>query len=205
MRIWFSKHWQVPGVVAMVVCLVVGGPAMGGDDWLEQPWHPERDWSVTAFIGQWDESRFAEILTFRGGDMKASYLAGFALNRRIARKANDIVHWEVEASVFRHWRIQDNWEGNLALVVRWTAFPWDRYVNTSAAFGSGVSLASEKPKLEGTTREFLHHLLAEVEFAPPGDTPWSGVARVHHRSGAFGLYGRHGGSNAITLGLRYRF
>jgi hypothetical protein len=33
---------------------------------------------------------------------------------------------------------------------------------------------------------------------------WSLVARVHHRSGIFGLFS-HSGSNVLAVGLRYRF
>jgi hypothetical protein len=45
----------------------------------------------------------------------------------------------------------------------------------------------------------------EIEAGPPAGR-WSGFLRIHHRSGAFGLYGDvRGGSNFVGLGARYRF
>jgi hypothetical protein len=49
----------------------------------------------------------------------------------------------------------------------------------------------------------LHYLLIEAEVGLP-DSRWSLVARVHHRSGIFGLFS-HSGSNVLALGVRYRF
>jgi hypothetical protein len=46
-------------------------------------------------------------------------------------------------------------------------------------------------------------LSMEAAFRLPG-SPWSMVARLHHRSGIFGLFS-HSGSNLVELGLRYRF
>jgi hypothetical protein len=44
--------------------------------------------------------------------------------------------------------------------------------------------------------------MVEAAFRLPG-SPWSMVARLHHRSGIFGLFS-HSGSNLVELGLRYR-
>lgn len=163
-------------------------------------------WSITAFIGQHDDSRFGEIVSMRGWRLEPTYIAGAALNRKFGEWFDGMLHWEVEGSLFRYWGEQRHWEGNAALVARWTYFPWDDYVDTSFAFGQGVSMASRRPAVErDDTRKFLNHLLTEFEFAPPRDSPWSVVARLHHRSGVFGLYGTRGGSNFVTLGLRYRF
>jgi hypothetical protein len=166
----------------------------------------DRRWSITGFIGQWDDGTFGEVLSMTSWDMKSAYIAGAALNRRFATSFDDRLHWEIEGSVYRHWGQQRHWEGNLALAARWTRFPWDHVVDTSFAFGEGVSLASRKPALEGDdTRQFLNHLLTELEFARPDGSPVSVVLRVHHRSGVWGLYGAKTGSNHMTVGLRYRF
>lgn len=195
------------GAVTLLLLCVSVGPAAASN--LLVPVDPETEdvWSITGFVGQWDDSRFGEILSFRGGDFKSAYIGGLALNRRLATSFDERVQWEAEGSVYRHWGRQHLWEGNLAIVGRWTQFPWDQYVNTSLAAGQGVSLASRPPRpVEGDdTRQFLNHLLVELEFAPPGDGPVSFVTRLHHRSGAFGLYGARAGSNYINLGIRYRF
>jgi hypothetical protein len=42
-----------------------------------------------------------------------------------------------------------------------------------------------------------------LTFAIP-ESLWSLVTRIHHRSGAWGLFG-HSGSNVLAAGIRYRF
>ncbi len=168
--------------------------------------HPDRapdPWNLTLFVGQHDESTFLEMLGLDGGELGSSYLAGFALARPVGRAWGPLA-WEVEISSYSHWGLQDHVELNLALIARWHPFPWDRWLDTSVAVGNGVSLASSRPVLEGDTRRFLHHLVAEVEVRPPWRLPVSLVTRVHHRSGAFGLYGIKAGSNFVTLGLRFQ-
>jgi hypothetical protein len=98
------------------------------------------------------------------------------------------------------------------VVARWTRFPWDDVLDTSVAFGQGVSFASKVPEVEPRadrdeeSRRLLNYLMVEVALAPPGDSRWSAVTRIHHRSGVFGLYGGvNGGSNFVGLGVRYRF
>jgi hypothetical protein len=127
-----------------------------------------------------------------------------ALSRRLGTWFN-YLDWETEASVYHHWGLQSHWEANVALVARWSRFPWDDYLYTSIAFGQGLSWAGEEPALEGETRRILNHLLAEIEIGAPRASRLSLVLRVHHRSGTFGLYGVEGGSNFINLGFRYRF
>jgi hypothetical protein len=121
---------------------------------------------------------------------------------------------EVEGQLVRHWGEQDHWELNAAYILRWMRFPWDHHVDTRAAIGAGLSWASEVPFIEPRAKElgeedskqFLGYVMLELEFAPPGDSPWSGFVRLHHRSDAFGTFhNKRGGSNFITLGTRYQF
>lgn len=166
----------------------------------------ERDspWSFTALLGRHNGEDFRHILQLDRSRPLDSHMAGFAVARRVYTMWEHL-DWEVEGSAYQHWGIEDHQEFNLAFVARWTALPWDEILDTSLAFGQGVSWATELPDLEDDTRRLLHHLIAEVEFAPPQRSAVSLVLRLHHRSGVFGLYGASGGSNALMLGLRYRF
>ena len=209
-RIGGSLSWGLLRVAGSflpaAVILGLTPQAWGFIDFVPADPETEDVWSVTGFLGQWDDSRFGEILSMRGWDLKSAYIGGVALNRRLATSFDELFHWEAEGSVYRYWGRQHHWEGNLAIVGRWTWFPWDAYVDTSLAMGQGVSLASKPPKIEGDdTRRFLNHLLVELEFAPPDGGPVSLVARLHHRSGAWGLYGAQTGSNFVNFGVRYRF
>ena len=57
------------------------------------------------------------------------------------------------------------------------------------------------------TNRVLYHMLMEVAFGIPGTAKaWEAFFRIHHRSGAFGMFNEVvGGSDFLCLGGRYRF
>jgi hypothetical protein len=130
------------------------------------------------------------------------------LSARLATPAEGrlgALEWEAEALLSRHWGAQDHWA--LALVpatLRWRA----PGAPISAAFGLGLSAASEVPEAERATQggssAVMTYWALELEAGLP-DTPWSAALRLHHRSTAYGLFGDAGGANAVILGLRRRF
>jgi len=102
------------------------------------------------------------------------------------------------------------YEFNPYLAFRWANFPWNYYVNTSFAIGEGISYDTSVPSLEKKsnedTKRLLNYLMLEATFASPSYPRLQLVARIHHRSGAFGLYhAGNTGSNNIGLGIRYLF
>lgn len=112
---------------------------------------------------------------------------------------------------------QDHFEFNALLIIKWHEFPWDKYIDTSFSVGEGFSYATKEPPIEkdyhnmtfgveDETSRFLNYLLFELAFAVPKLQDWSVFARVHHRSGIYGLVnGVNGGSNFVGLGIRYDF
>lgn len=96
------------------------------------------------------------------------------------------------------------------LLFRWADWPWDHYVTTSFGFGWGVSYASSVPYIEKrnntNVRRFLNYLMYEITLSRPSHPELQIFARVHHRSGAYGLYhADNTGSNDVGLGIRYLF
>jgi len=93
---------------------------------------------------------------------------------------------------------------------RWTNFPWNNVISTSFAIGEGISYDTSIPTLEkkssDNTKRLLNYLMLEATLALPDNPRWQLVARIHHRSGAFGLYhAGNTGSNDVGLGIRYLF
>lgn len=93
---------------------------------------------------------------------------------------------------------------------RWANLPWNDYVNTSLAIGEGISYATSVPAIERNysdrTKRLLNYLMLEATFGIPSYPRLQLVARIHHRSGAFGLYhADNSGSNVLGLGIRYLF
>jgi hypothetical protein len=93
---------------------------------------------------------------------------------------------------------------------RWDNFPWNHVIHTSFAIGEGVSYATSIPAIESkaseNTKRLLNFLMLEATFGLPTHPHWELMLRIHHRSGAYGLYhAGNTGSNDIGLGLRYLF
>jgi hypothetical protein len=138
-----------------------------------------------------------------------SYLVAAAVSRQYAQRMNGAFTLEAEGQVVHHFGDQSHWEFNaIPIVLRWNRFPWSPHFSTSAAFGLGLSYATELPpvevELEGESHRALVYWVMELT-AGPVDAPWSVSLRLHHRSVAYGLMGDKGGANAVGFGLRYRF
>jgi hypothetical protein len=167
----------------------------------------EKEWAVTVLGGQYSGS---QLLKLGGGtlDFKDSYTAGLSLSYQFVDWGPHM-RWELEGQALQHVGEQEHVEFASSINVRWITFPWNRYLDTSVAIGGGLSVTSEVPVLEerdpdnSQAATLLHYLLIEAAVGLPSSN-WSLVARIHHRSGIFGLFS-HSGSNVLALGLRYRF
>ncbi len=138
-----------------------------------------------------------------------SYLVTAAVSRQYAERKEGALTFEAEGQVVAHFGDQTHWEFNaVPISLRWHRFPWSEHIATSAAFGLGLSYATELPpvevELEGESHQTLVYWLLEMT-AGPVDARWAVTLRIHHRSVAYGLMGDEGGMNAVGLGLRYRF
>jgi len=163
--------------------------------------------SVTLFAATLTGNNWEDFLAPTDIKLRDTYLAGLGYARRITSFFNKL---DVEAlgQTAVHFGHAHQWEFDAALVGRWTYFPWNDWVRTSLAFGVGPSYETQTPPeevaLHGQSEQWLGFWLAELTLAPP-ESLWSGVVRIHHRSTAFGLFGKTGGSNWLTLGIRRDF
>lgn len=167
--------------------------------------------SVTVYGGVYSDARLLEeILPARRFDLRDSGLVAVAYTQPVL--VRERMQWELEGQIAKHVGLQDHWEANALVVLRWKDMPFADHVRWTAAIGEGLSLATEEPPLEEAdepvtgSNELLNYLLLEHTFAPPGVTTWAGVIRIHHRSGIFGAFdGVKGGSNVLTIGLKLYF
>ena len=169
----------------------------------------EKLYSLNIYAGQMTTDGIGSLLIhFYDPDFKNSYLTAVTLARRIGRYKK-MASFEVEGQVVKHFNIQDNWEINALIIARWEEFPWDKYVDTSFAFGIGGSYATAEPEVEimadGATSRFLVYLAYELALGLPEYPNIALIIRIHHRSGAWGLVAGKGGSNTPCIGLKYRF
>lgn len=186
--------------VLILLMLILGSSALFAD---------EQQMAVTVYGGRMTVNDWGDFFTTQPVDWRDSYLAALSLSRRVATWQQRL-DYEIEGQVVKHFNLQNHWEFNLLGVLRWQDFFWDHWLETSAAFGLGPSWASQKPDIEiendGETGRFLVYWMLELAVTPIRDLPEVEiVSRIHHRSDAFGLIADDGGSNALALGLRYRF
>ena len=105
-----------------------------------------------------------------------------------------------------------------ALYLRWTKFPWNRFVPTTIGLSTGLNWASGISDFEraesgnGEGSQLLHYLSPEITFGLPGRPDVELVARFHHRSGGGDFFGpgsifnnTESGTHFQTVGLRFRF
>ena len=180
-------------------------------------WHPY-PWSVTAWTGQMFAANFGDTFLFKG-NFRPEYMAGLGLQRRLLDAGP--LALELDTNLLGHRAAvqpggqynqpipnadspaQSFGEITLGIGGRLWLQPW-----LNLYFVEGVSLLSEYSNWERTFREnystFLNYLAFEVEALV--SPQWSVVGRIHHRSGAYGLYsGVREGSNGYLVGLRYRW
>jgi len=168
----------------------------------------ENKWFVSIYFGQASDNRFQDIAGRLDRQFIDSYMAAFSAGKELYTY-KDYIRLEAEGQIARHWNIQSHSEVNAQLIIRWLPFFWDDYLDTSLAFGEGLSYATEIPLLEtdecDETSNLLNYLMLELSFNIPQKSSWDIFSRIHHRSGVFGLFNNvTEGSNVVCIGLRRR-
>lgn len=188
-----------------LLALLLSSAALAGES-------RDKNWALSVYSGVFTSKNYGQTIYELPGETEDKYLQALALSRHL-------VHWgrhlsfELEAGFAQHFGKhqqgkQSYQEYVTALALRYHTFPWDDYLNTSLAFGQGVSFVSERPQREvqkdSESQRWLIYLLTELAVELPWSRDWEVFYRIHHRSGGFKLFSA-GGSNFYCLGLRFRF
>jgi hypothetical protein len=195
--VWRARALRVV-LLALAVAITAAAPTAEAAE----------DCAVTAFAAF--QLRGDIWQNFYAPDFNTSYqIAGLAVSRKIASLTRH-VDLEGEGQVIKHMGGQHHEEFNALINARWLTFPWNDHLRTTFAVGNGLSYATRTAALEesmhGKTSLLLDCMMFELTVALPDHPRWSLAWRVHHRSGVFGLFnGVEGASNAMGLGLKYRF
>jgi hypothetical protein len=169
---------------------------------------PDDAWRLTLLGAIGTENVIADLGYLRRLDIAHTYFIALSVAKPLASYRHYLT-LEAEGQVVKHFERQHHFEFDAFLALRWHPFPWDRYLDTSFAFGDGLSYAMERPPFEAERADenpsrLLNFLVFEKAIALPGAPRWSLVGRIHHRSSVFGHAGR-GGSNFLAVGIRYEF
>lgn len=96
-------------------------------------------------------------------------------------------------------------------VARLTRFDIGGFVVTPAVtFGLSVvtdtiGVETERTAEAGQSATILYYLSPEIAVSHESQPQWEAFTRLQHRSGGFGTIANIDGSNAVTLGMRYKF
>jgi hypothetical protein len=167
-------------------------------------------WFASVYAGQYSNTALNEIIRLNT-DFERSHVYVLSLGKELGIY-KDVIGYELEGQVAWHSGMQHHEEINGSFTLRWLPFIWDKYIDTSFAFGNGLSYATDEPELEiregdeEKTNRWLYYILVELSFALPKQPQWDLFIRIHHRSSVFGLIDNIStGSNFVGLGLRYKF
>lgn len=116
---------------------------------------------------------------------------------------------EWEGMYADHWGTKDFDEMATAVYARWNRFPWNDYIRTTFAIGTGPSITTKPAPYEpkgGLRSRWLMQLNFEINIYSPSKPDWALLFRIQHRSGAAKIINNvRGGSNFLTMGLRKNF
>lgn len=167
-------------------------------------------WAMSLYGGLVTDGNIFQALALSSGFEPAGFLDLKLSNELWVSHPERVLSFDLDAGVGRHVGEQDHLEFTAALAARWHPFIWDEVVDTSIAVAQGFSYTTSIPAIEArrwrNTAQLLNHMFYEATFSLPEVPEWGLVARLHHRSGVWGLFsGVHGASNVALFGVRYRF
>ncbi|PKN18506.1 MAG: hypothetical protein CVU71_13550 [Deltaproteobacteria bacterium HGW-Deltaproteobacteria-6] len=199
-----SRRNRVSFIWSIMLIIICFSPVITHADEAEK-----KPYYLNIFAGQMTTNHWENFFGVGEAlDFKNSYFAAASIARRIGA-FKKMASFEIEGQVVKHFNIQNHWELNALVTARWDAFWWDKYIDTSLAFGLGPSYATADPEIEimndGTTSKWLAYWMMELTLGLPEYSRVSLITRLHHRSNAYGLFADKGGSNALAIGLKYRF
>lgn len=190
--------------------IVVFGIAGRGhaDRWDQRQDDSVYPWALAIYGGVQASETIGDIVEFSADYGEDNYVAVAALAREVYRYKS-YLSLEVEAQIGRHFGDDlSHWEFAALAMGRWHPFPWDTWLNTSFAFGAGLSYYTEVSAIEEERDDDAQRLLGalafELAFGLPRYPRWDLLMRIHHRSGMGGVIGE-GESNYLCVGLKYHF
>ena len=168
------------------------------------------EWTTTFYSAKFTNGTLHELLQFES-EITNNKIYILALTRKLNTFYKKF-DWEVEGQISKNvGPRQKNWELNIPIIIRWNILKFQRKILKSFAAGVGLSYASKPPEyeidLQGDSSKLLLYSMVEIDFFLPNYPSLFFVARIIHRSTMFQFFNKNirGASNALGIGLKYRF
>lgn len=170
---------------------------------------PLPDQSVFVFGGPLTEGYFSDALRPWQWDFESNVFTGAGYQQFFHEYETFQLGLEVGAGIRLGAPVSaEAWMG---LVSRFGTFEVGP-LNITPSITGGISVVTDTIGVEtvrteraGQSASVLYYLAPEIAVSLDEHPEWEAFGRIQHRSGGFGTIAHIDGSNAVTLGLRYRF
>lgn len=212
---------------ALVLGVLAASPACAQGDGQRLDGQRARSGFVSVYASKWADTslpRFPIDLVTGKLDFERPVFVGLGVNRVLisdfavpipltgaSLRRNSL---ELEGQLLKHFRGQDHVEATAAIVARTGELGLFGRTSINFALANGLSYAFSRPDYERGpggvrgegSRRLQYHIGFEAELTPSRDLPIHLVAKLHHRSGIYGLISpRRTGSNFLGGGVRIDF
>ena len=196
-------------IVTWIVSIIITmfSPSIGAEEKINisKKQVEKSEWTTIFYSAKFTNGSLEELLQFES-EITNNKIYVLALTRKINTFYKKF-DWEVEGQISKNvGPRQKNWGLNIPIIIRWNILKSQRKILKSFAAGVGLSYASEAPVYEIDLQLLLYNMV-EIDFFLPNYPSLFLVARIHHRSSMFQFFNKNirGASNALGLGLKYRF
>ncbi|SMQ86347.1 hypothetical protein SAMN06295905_3651 [Devosia lucknowensis] len=173
---------------------------------------------------QADEASDESIFVF-GGPLTAGYFSDAIQPWRWELESNVFVGAGYQRFIYGYQSFQLGLEAGLGLRLgtpssaeAWAGFVGrlteielgDMNIVPSVTFGLSavtdtIGVETERTAAAGQSAAILYYLAPEIAVSHDDHPQWEAFGRLQHRSGGFGTIANIDGTNALTVGLRYKF
>lgn len=196
-------------VMGVTLSMLAAGPAWSWHDSASHYRSPDRGWALGVHTGRSVEESVhtGEVFVPFEWEFEDYYLTSVGLRKTMGRLWQ---HSRLFTEMNLAWVSGDEEYAEAALTpgITWDTFPWDSALDTTLAFGVGLSYSSKTTEIDTIDQRWMASMIFELEMQPAAWKSWSVYSRIHHRSNAFGLFGDESsqkGSNFPSIGVRYHF
>ena len=167
--------------------------------------------STGLYFGELYEKTYLDVIFHPSSiDLTSSYIVAVNADYRFYKWPSAPLQFDGEFDVVKHFGQAQQYEVVLAPFLRWSAFPWNRYLYTNlrasvlgSSYTTGVSPWERQNSGNDKGSNYLQFGALELTFAADEHSSGEFFVRVHHRSGIYGLInGVGGGSSYLSVGYR---
>jgi len=201
----FQRFWWL--VILLLFQLLIS-PNVSADGSQSEKYTSNYLWTLSAYVGPHADDTLTDIAWLNATYSDDNYVAVVALAREVYQY-KQWVSVEIEGQVGKHFGTDvDHLEFVGLIIGRWHPFPWDRYIDSSFAIGSGLSYNNDVSQIEleedEDAQRLSGYLAFELTFGLPQYPRWNLMFRIHHRSGVGNLIVK-ASTNYVCGGLKFAF